>query len=105
MNKIAPTFWERQGASALSQKDAPPWGSITSQVGVSGCAVGLGAEGASSGRFCFVVQSFIVDPCVSIPLSRPSETIRQQGSKMVSIGRPNLTTGEFSHKNKSTPAN
>ena len=30
-------------------------------------------------------------PCVSVPTSRPSETIRQQGSRMVSIGRPNLT--------------
>ena len=43
------------GAFVLSQKDAVPRGPIMSQVGASGCPVGLGAEGASSGSFCLEV--------------------------------------------------
>ena len=88
------------GGSVLSEKDAVPWGPISSHVGVSGCPVGLGAEGASSGRFCFVVQSFIIvifdeesSPVKSILPSRPSGTIRQQESKMVTIGTPTLPPG------------
>ena len=93
--------------SVLSQKDAVPWGPISSQVGVSGCPVGLGAEGASSSRFCFVVQSFhhsnirrrIVTRKSILP-SRLSGTIRQQESKMVSIGRPTLPHGNSVTKTK-----
>ena len=53
MDKIATRFGGGNGACVFSQKDAVPRGPISSQVGASGCAVGLGADGASSGSFLF----------------------------------------------------
>ena len=51
---------ERQWCLHSLQKDALPSGPISSQVGASGSPIGLGAAGASSGRFCFVVRCFII---------------------------------------------
>ena len=51
------------GASAPSQKDAVPWVPDIFQVGIPcsplACHEDLGADGASSGRFCMVVTSFV----------------------------------------------